>query len=720
MSRRKRHPVKSEKPSATPEASSVTEPQRPSAHRLRIAFALLALFAAAGAWFLSTRAPAPTLSSLASAGPGKPAAYVGSQPCADCHADAWRAWRGSQHAQATQAATDATVLGDFNDATFSADGVESRFFRRDGGFFVHTDGPDGVPTDFKISDTFGVYPLQQYLVPLSGGRLQVLSIAWDSRPRAQGGQRWFHLYPNERVTHDDVLHWTRPAQNWNSQCADCHSTHLAKHYDPVNKTFATTWSKINVACEACHGPGSRHVTWAKQTPDARRKTEDQGLVISLDERSGVSWARDAQSGEPARSRPRSTEREIDMCAHCHARRSQIADGYEPGRPLLDHYLPELLRAGLYFQDGQIEDEVYVYGSSLQSRMYAAGVTCSDCHDPHSMRLRVPGNGVCTQCHARETYDQPAHHHHAPDTAGAACVECHMPTRTYMLVDPRRDHSLRIPRPDLSARLGTPNACNQCHADKDAAWAAARIKDWYGAAPTGFQTYADALNAARRGAPNGGQALATLIRDQQVPAIARATALAELGPYFDASILDVLPLALGDANPLVRATGVGVLESTPLELRVRLAFPMLEDPVRAVRIEAARVLAAVPAGDLSTAQRTVLDTATQEYRASQQINAERPEAQVNLGNLAAAQGRFDDAIKAFATAEAINPWFVPAYVNVADLYRAQGRDAEAEKALRRGIESVPRCRHAAPCAGLDARARTPRRRRAGRTQAGRDP
>jgi len=684
MSRRKRPPVRPETPSATPATSSGAQ----SSRRAWLAFALVALAVAAGAWWFSTRAPAPILSSRAPVDSAEAATYVGSRECADCHADAWKAWQGSQHAAAMQPATQATVLGDFNAATFTANGVESRFFRRDGGFFVHTDGPDGVLADFEISDTFGVYPLQQYLVALPGGRLQALSIAWDSRPRAQGGQRWFHLYPNEKITHDDVLHWTRPAQNWNSQCADCHSTHLVKHYDALSRTFATTWSEINVACEACHGPGSRHLAWAKQAPDVRKKQADQGLVVGLDERRGVSWSRDPLSGKPARGRPRSTEREIEVCAHCHSRRSPIADGYTPGQPLLDFYLPELLRAGLYYPDGQIEDEVYVYGSFLQSRMYAAGVTCSDCHDPHSMRLRVSGNGVCTQCHAPETYDRPTHHHHTPDAAGAACVDCHMPTRTYMVVDPRRDHSLRIPRPDLSARLGTPNACNQCHTDKNAEWAAARIKDWFGAAPSGFQTYADALDAARKGTPDAGRALAALLRDAQVPAIARATALAELGPYLDVSTLDVLSLALDDASPLVRTAGVGVLEPMPPDLRVRLAFPMLEDPVRAVRIEAARVLAAVPAGELSPARRSLLENATREYRAGQLINAERPEAQVNLGSLDAAQGNIDAAVEAFKTAQVIDPWFVPAYANLADLHRAQGQDALAEQVLRQGIEAVP--------------------------------
>ena len=427
----------------------------------------IAMLALAAWYFFAGRQPGVPSSTAGSETVAAAAAYVGSKACAQCHAAESNAWQASQHAVAMQHATARTVLGNFNDATYSFQGVQTRFFRRDDKFFIRTDGPDGQLADFEVKYTFGVAPLQQYLVELPGGRLQAVSVTWDARPREEGGQRWFRQYPTEQLDHTDELHWTRRAQNWNFMCADCHSTQVSKGYEAASDSFKTTYAEISVGCEACHGPGSAHVAWA-----GRKGTEaGKGLTVQLDERRGVTWGRNAATGQPARSKPRTTEREIEVCAQCHARRAQIAEGYQPGRPFMDHYLPSLLVPGLYHADGQQQDEVFVWGSWLQSRMHGAGVTCSDCHDPHTQQLRAPGNAVCAQCHDAAKYDAGTHHRHQQGAAGAQCVDCHMPRATYMVVDPRRDHSMRVPRPDASVTLGVPNACNSCHTDRDAQWAA---------------------------------------------------------------------------------------------------------------------------------------------------------------------------------------------------------------------------------------------------------
>jgi tetratricopeptide (TPR) repeat protein len=613
--------------------------------------------------------------------------YIGSETCAECHRAEYDSWRGSHHDLSMQPASSETVLGDFDNAEFDHFGVISTFSREEGRFLVRTDGADGGLQDFEISHTFGVHPLQQYLVEIPGGRLQALSIAWDARSADAGGQRWFHLYGDEAIRHDDVLHWTQPSQNWNNMCAECHSTRLQKNYDANTRSFATTWSEVNVACEACHGPGEDHRRWAKREADWQQLDDNRGLQVRLDERRGVHWKIDAGLNVARRNQARDSAREIETCARCHSRRSPISSGYRHGEPLFDHYLPALLSDGLYHADGQIDDEVYVYGSFMQSKMNAAGVTCSDCHEPHSLELRAPGNGVCLQCHQANVYNTSAHHFHEPQSNGASCAECHMPPRNYMVVDPRHDHSMRIPRPDLSVSLGTPNACNACHTDQSAEWAAKQVGKWYGDVSPGHQQYAEILSAARRGAGSG-NALASLIRNSDTPAIARATALTEIGPYLSNQTADVIALGLADQDPAVRVASLVALESAPVQMQVQLAFPMLRDPVLVVRMEAVRLLAPVPIGDLPAEQRRLLVDAGKEYVAAQLANAERPEAQTNLGNFYAAQGERKPAIAAYRTALEVAPYYLPAYVNLADFYRRLGMENEALELLQQAVKQNP--------------------------------
>jgi tetratricopeptide (TPR) repeat protein len=580
-----------------------------------------------------------------------------------------------------QHADERTVLGNFNDASFDYQGVQSRFFRRDGRYFIRTDGPDGQLADFEVKYTFGIAPLQQYLVELPGGRLQAVAVTWDARPPEQGGQRWFRQYPDEKIDHADELHWTRRAQNWNFMCADCHSTRVSKGYDAAGDSFKTTYSEISVGCEACHGPGSAHVRWAEDQGSEAGK----GLTVQLDERRGIAWLRD-EAGRPVRSKPRQTEREIEVCAQCHARRAQIADGYRPGRPFIDHYLPALLTPALYHADGQQQDEVFIWGSWLQSRMHAAGVTCSDCHDPHTQKMRVPGNAVCAQCHEPSKYDVTTHHRHPSDTAGAQCANCHMPQNTYMVVDPRRDHSMRVPRPDESVALGVPNACNACHTDRDAKWAARAVHEWLGRDAAGYQTFAAVFHAAESGDPPALDALAAVAADTAQPAIVRASALARLAGSGQFT-RDFAERMSRDASPLVRLATVQLADVMPAETRAEVLGPLLGDATRAVRIEAARSLV----GGHARLPQELLprwETASREYVATLQYNADRPESRVALGGFQAALGQQDDARAQFDAAIRLDPDFVPAYVNAADALRAQGRNQESADLLQQGLQRVP--------------------------------
>ncbi|HEU4366308.1 MAG TPA: tetratricopeptide repeat protein [Candidatus Krumholzibacteria bacterium] len=618
------------------------------------------------------------------------ATHVGTQVCAGCHQEAWQAWKGSHHDFAMDEATAETVLGDFNDATYAYFGVTSRFFRRDGKFFVRTDGADGKLRDFQVAYVFGFHPLQQYLVEFPDGRHQALTLAWDARAREAGGQRWFHLQPDEPIRAGDELHWTGPALNWNYMCAECHSTRLRKRYDGASRTWASDWSEIDVACEACHGAGSAHVDWAgrKKRGENVERYSALGLQVRLRDPAGGTWSFPPGAATAVRSAPWRADAELETCGRCHARRTQVRDEYVHGRPLMDTHLPVVLEEGLYHADGQILDEVYEYASFRQSRMYHQGVACHDCHEPHTLKLRTPGDLVCGQCHATSAYATPAHHfHRRENSAGASCIACHMPRHDYMVVDPRFDHSMRVPRPDVSARIGTPNACTMaCHADKPVAWAADSAAVWWPKLASRPQ-YGEALHAGRVGAPRADAGLVALVSDPESPAVVRATALTLLGAYRSQETLAALRAAAVDPDPLVRHAAAGVAEGFGAAHRVEIALSLARDPVRTVRAEAARVLA--PAlGSLSGDDRRAVDAALADYVAMQEANADRAFAHLNLGNLRAALGDRAAAAREYRTAIELESRFVPAYVNLADLYRAENRDSDGLAVLQQGVEAYP--------------------------------
>jgi tetratricopeptide (TPR) repeat protein len=626
--------------------------------------------------------------------------FVGSAKCAACHADQFAAWKGSQHAAAMQEAGPATVLGHFDSTRFSHDGLTSTFIRRGDRFIVNTEGPDGSLRDFEIRYTFGVAPLQQYLVEFPGGRLQPLTVAWDARPAAQGGQRWFSLEPSPRTAASDELHWSGRGFNWNYMCADCHSTGVRKHYDARADEFHTTFAEIDVACEACHGPGSAHATWGGRSSWVRRYVwRDNGLTTLLRDRRDVAWAIDSTTGNAHRSVVRTSDREIETCAQCHARREHIADGYTAGAPLLDFYDPFPLLPDVYYPDGQQEDEAYDYASFLQSRMHAFGVTCADCHDPHTQKLRRPGNLVCAQCHRAAKYDTTAHHGHSPGSPGAACAACHMPPATYMEIDPRHDHSLRIPRPDRTVSMGVPNACTRCHTDRSATWAVEQIGSRSGKAPGGFQRFAETFAAVDQGAAGAADSLARIVSDAAQPAIVRASALARLRAYPGPVALRSAEVGARDPSPLVRRWALEALRGFAPNARPPIAAPLLSDPTRAVRQAAASLLAAVADSLRAPEEQRAFESAAAEFVASQRYNADRAENRVTLGTFYVERGHLDSAAAEFRTAVSQWPHFLDAYTNLAGVLSLQKREPEAEAVLRNGLSKLPSEPHLHHALGL---------------------
>ena len=623
------------------------------------------------------------------------ATFVGSETCAGCHRIEAELWRGSQHKHAMEHATEKSVLGDFSDASFDYYGARSRFFRKDGKFFVETDGPDGKLANFEVKYTFGLDPLQQYLSSFPDGRLQALSVAWDSRPKDKGGQRWFHLYPDEEIKHDDILHWTKLNQNWNFMCAECHSTGVRKNYDAANDRFATHFAEISVGCEACHGQGSRHVAWARAReswwPFGKSEDPKMGLLVRFDERRDIVWPIDTRTGNAARNfTPALLRKEVETCGLCHARRGGFSEEWVPGRPLSDTHVVSPLARGLSHADGQMLDEVYNYGSFKQSKMFAAGVTCSDCHEPHGGNSRAGADAVCSQCHAIRQIcrrNAPSSRNRKP---GAVLRVLPLPARTYMVVDQRHDHGFRVPRPDLSAKVGTPNACNDCHKDKSAEWAASAVERWHGSNRKGFQNYAEAFNAAWNDQPDAGNLLAAVVANGGAPAFARASALTELSSRAaPATAINVARGALSNPDPMVRIRALDMLEGIPPAQVWPMASPLLSDSSRGVRIRAASLLAAIPTARQPPADRERFERAAAEFVAAQRLNADRPEARSALGTFLMRRGQTADAEIEYKAALRLSAHYVPAAINLADLYRQLGRESEGESVLRTTLTASPR-------------------------------
>ncbi len=607
--------------------------------------------------------------------------FIGSKKCGECHQPFFDKWRNSHHDLAMDVASEDTVLGDFNNAVYTDphNRVTSRFFRQDGKFMVETEGPSGALETFEITHTFGVYPLQQYLIPFPGGRLQCLNIAWDSRDN-----RWYRLPPYEVQGTEDWLHWTKSGQTWNGMCAECHSTSLTKNYDMKSNEYHTAWFAIDVGCEACHGPGSNHADWAKKPAIARPRIDNGGLAVDTSDIS--------------------SRQLIAICAPCHSRRYQLGDNLHQGGDVLDTMVPSLLDEGLYYPDGQILEEVYVYGSFAQSKMYRHDVRCSDCHDVHRLTLHRDGNDLCLQCHRAAEYDRYEHHFHKREfegkpSDGYLCVKCHMPARTYMGIDQRPDHSLRVPRPDLSLTLDTPNSCSAagCHADKPLSWVIEKYDGWYGASKKPH--YGELLAKARAGSGGMGDELRFLARDPLSPVIVRATALSLLRNYPGPETTETLIAGLEEEDSLIRHTAVRGLQNFDNQTKLDHIAPKLYDRVKGVRIEAAAALASVPKTSIRKDDLEAFEKALLEYEAAMRYNADFAAQRFNLGNLAAAQGDDDQAAAYYEQAIKIDDQFYPAKMNLAMVRNRAGDNEAAEKLLREVVAGQPNLYEAAYSLGL---------------------
>ena len=613
--------------------------------------------------------------------------FVGNGACASCHASQVQDWTGSHHDLAMQEASEKTVLGDFDNANFVYEGVTTSFYRKGDEYWVKTDNENGELQDYRVAYVFGIYPLQQLLLPITKGQLNALSIAWDARNASEGGQRWYHIYEDqEPVTAESPLHWTGIYHNWNSRCAECHSTNVVKGYDGARRQYTTTYDQIDVGCEACHGPGSRHVELANAGKiDRSQSSVEMGLALSLAARG--QWRRAPGDDIAQRVTPLTDQTQVDNCGRCHSRRATLGD-YHYGQSLLNTHRLSTLESPLYWHDGQILDEVYVYGSFMQSKMAQAGVVCSNCHNPHSNELVAEGNAVCTQCHKSETYDAPAHHRHSVTSAGSACVECHMPSQVYMGVDARRDHSMRIPRPDISLSIGSPNACTQCHEDKSDAWAYDALQTWGVNGRFTDLSLAKARHSADRGDMRALPTLESVVTDNSQSDLMRASIIEQLGNLGSRQLPNAAAMLLRSDSPVLRASAVRALRGVEPVQRYLMLRPFIRDRSLSVRMEVAQLLAGIPASELRAQDIADLEPLFEEYLAVQNDHLDMPSVQLQLANFWIDR---DDSTKATAALEEalrLNSQLEPAIVNLVDILRRDDKNEEASALLSRSIERIP--------------------------------
>jgi tetratricopeptide (TPR) repeat protein len=591
------------------------------------------------------------------------AKYAGSESCKKCHADMFEKWHRSNHGLAERLVTKEKDHNAFEPKHTLTHGKETSeaFVDADGLAKILTTGLDKKRHAYPVVRVIGNDPLRQFLIPAPGGRMQTCDVTLDPAKN-----EWFDVFGDDERTPGDWGHWTGQGMNWNAMCAACHNTRVRKNYEPQTNSYHTSMAEMSVGCESCHGPMKEHVEW-QEKPSLDGKKDPTISKFSRDQ-------------------------VMETCAACHSRRAELTGDLIPGESFFDHFsLTVTDETNIYHPDGQIRDENYEFTSFLSSRMHHAGVRCVDCHDPHSNKNIVQGNQLCMNCHTAPRPDYPtapvidptAHSHHGADSTGNQCVSCHMPVTTYMQRDPRHDHSFSIPDPKLTKEFGVPNACNKCHTDKDTDWAIEANKKFYGDKPDRpSRTRALTVANARRGDPAAREQLIKMLATEEIPAW-KATACHLLERWvMDPAATQALLEQLSHTSPLVREAAVRSLghQTRANNTSIRSALqPLLEDPVRSVRIAAAWALCDTL--DLTT-------RAGGELVHMLDINADQPTGRMQLSQFAMLRGDNAGAIRQMQKAIQWDPNSPPFHHDLAILLSTTGDSQGAVNSLKEAIRLDP--------------------------------
>ncbi|HYG23977.1 MAG TPA: tetratricopeptide repeat protein [Verrucomicrobiae bacterium] len=614
--------------------------------------------------------------------PSQPAfAFAGSASCRECHRDTFEQWHGSHHQLAERPIDPQLDSRAFEPERRFQHGSQSvRVFLSNNVPWIEAIGLSGKPEVHAVARVLGHDPLRQFLVEFPGGRLQAMEAAYDPH-----SNNWFNVFGNEDRQPGEWGHWTGRGLNWNSMCASCHNTGLQRNYSAASDSYHTRFLENGVGCESCHGSMQPHNDWQKQF---------------------------GKSGRPDPSLSKLTRVQTqDYCGSCHSRRSDLTGQFKAGEAFLDHYSPALVDASeTYYADGQVRDEDFEFGSFLGSRMHAKGVTCIDCHNPHTAKTILPGNFLCIRCHDGSRSDAPkidpvSHSRHkvfgystegamtnfnlaAYDPAtikekGGECVNCHMPQTTYMQRHRRHDHGFTIPDPLLTRELGIPNACTRCHQDKDVEWAIHHSSDWYGERlnrPT--RRRARLIAQAQQLDPQAAPQLLAWLPKEPLP-YWQAVIAGLLEPWAgDGNVSATLKSLLQHTNALVRASAARALEPAVHARNAEVVTALrqaLKDSQRNVRVAAAWSL---------RAERKPGSRADQELRASLEVGADQPLGQMQLGNYFIARGDLQTAVSHFQKAVQWDQRSPAIRQQLAILLSQLGRPHEAVEQLQAACRLAP--------------------------------
>ncbi|REG92212.1 tetratricopeptide repeat protein [Flavobacterium aquicola] len=585
--------------------------------------------------------------------------YAGDQSCKECHKGEHKEWTKSHHFMSMLPPSEKTVKGNFDNITHTADGVTSRFFKKGNKYFINTEGEDGKNHDYEVKYTFGFTPLQQYLVEFPGGRLQVPRVSWDSKQK-----KWFNQYSKQIVSSHDWLHWTGNSQNWNTMCASCHSTNLQKNYNDKTDTYKTSYSIMNVSCESCHGAGKQHNDYIR-SEDYKDGNKTKGSFLKL-----------IKNGKQLE--------QINTCAPCHARASEISNNHIRSNEIMDNYIPQIPDNEYFFADGQINDEDYIYTSFLQSKMFSKGVKCSHCHNPHSTKLKKIDNQTCLQCHNPQKYNVSAHTFHPVGSQSSLCVSCHMPGKIYMGNDLRHDHSFRVPRPDLSVTYGTPNACNNCHQDKSNKYLAEAIVKWYG--PKRKYHFADDLIPGSLLNAESEVHLKKLIEDKQTPNIIKATAAFYLGNIQTVTSLNTLLHCLHSKDAQVRYRSLHSLANFQTADWIQAVGPLLSDKVRAVRIAATDLYITISPNQIPDQYKEAFNSAHKELKNYLQYQTDFSVGNIMFADYYLKLQDYSNAEKYYKKGLKKDNLMNYAHLNLSKVYNLQGKNDAALQTLQNALKN----------------------------------